>query len=322
MSDLSKEIVTQGQVSRWDVDEGAEGQRLDNFLAARLKGVPKAHIYRIVRSGEVRVNSRRCEASQRLNAGDSVRVPPVRTAQREAVARPTPDQSAVLLGRIVYEDDALLVLNKPAGWAVHGGSGVALGVIEALRHALPRTRFLELAHRLDRDTSGLLMVAKKRSALVALHDALREGRVEKRYLALAKGRVRDELRHVRLSLTKFLTESGERRVAVDDAGKLAHTIFRRLRVWAEASLVEAELKTGRTHQIRVHLASIGHPILGDDKYGDFELNKRLAKQGVPRLMLHAALLRVAHPLSGTPLVFEAPVPDDMANCLARLDETL
>jgi 23S rRNA pseudouridine955/2504/2580 synthase len=322
MSDLSKEIVTQGQVSRWDVDEGADGQRLDNFLAARLKGVPKAHIYRIVRSGEVRVNSRRCEASQRLNVGDSVRVPPVRTARRETVARPTPDQSARLLDCIVYQDDALLVLNKPAGWAVHGGSSVSLGVIEALRHALPQARFLELAHRLDRDTSGLLMVAKKRSALTALHDALREGRVEKRYLALVKGKVRDDLRHVRLPLVKFLTESGERRVSVDDAGKPSHTIFRRQRVWTGASLVEAELKTGRTHQIRVHLASIGHPILGDDKYGDFELNKRLAKQGVPRLMLHAARLCVAHPLNGLPLVFEAPVPKDMSNYLARLDEAL
>lgn len=304
---------------RWDVDEGAEGQRLDNFLASRLKGVPKAHIYRIVRSGEVRVNSRRCEVSQRLNVGDSVRVPPIRLATREPPARPTPDQSATLLSCLVYEDDVMLVLNKPAGWAVHGGSSVSLGVIEALRHAMPQTRFLELAHRLDRDTSGLLMVAKKRSALSALHEALREGRVEKRYLALVRGAVRDELRHVRLPLDKFLTSSGERRVAVNDAGKQAHTIVRRLKVWPEASMVEAELKTGRTHQIRVHLASIRHPILGDDKYGDFELNKRLRREGLNRLMLHAARLSLAHPLSGAPLAFEAPVPRDMAHRIARLD---
>lgn len=314
MNEISKESVT------WlEIDEAGEQQRIDNFLIKCLKGVPKSHIYRILRSGEVRVNSGRVDATYRLKAGDKVRIPPIRLAQR-TTGTEKKRVAPLLLRAILYEDDALLVLNKPAGMAVHGGSGISRGVIEQLRLERPESKFLELAHRLDRETSGVLMVAKKRSALTALHAALRDGGMDKRYLTLVKGKWRDERRHVRLPLHKYVTDSGERRVNVQEGGQVSHTIFSLLKAWQDFSLLEAELKTGRTHQIRVHLAHLGFPIAGDDKYGDFALNKSLQKQGLKRMFLHAFKVDVKHPLTGETLHFEAPLPDDLKRFIQQLDK--
>jgi 23S rRNA pseudouridine955/2504/2580 synthase len=290
-----------------DVAEEEAGQRIDNYLLARLKGVPKTHVYRILRSGEVRINSKRVEASQRVVAGDRIRVPPVRVAERDEDV-PAPHFRMPIL----FEDEAFLALDKPSGLAVHGGSGVAHGVIESLRAMRPEARFLELVHRLDRDTSGVLLVAKKRSALTVLHERLRTRDIDKRYLVAVRGRFRNELQRVRASLAKGTTASGEKHVRVSDDGQEAETVFRRLGRGEDVSLLEAELLTGRTHQIRVHLAHLKHPVLGDDKYGDFELNKRLRKEGLKRMFLHAASLEFAHPATGETLRLEAPLPRDLA----------
>jgi 23S rRNA pseudouridine955/2504/2580 synthase len=299
------------------VDEAAAGQRIDNFLLRICKGVPKSHVYRILRSGEVRVNGGRVGPTYKLQAGDDVRIPPVRIASAE-VAEEVPAGQPL---PVVFEDDALLVVDKPAGLAVHGGSGVSFGVIEQLRQQRPAARFLELAHRLDRETSGLLIVAKRRSALTVLHDMLREGRVEKRYLSLVAGRWVPPLLHIKAALHKFLTPEGERRVSVQREGKPAHSIVRLLRRWQSASLVEVELKTGRTHQIRVHLTHQGFPLCGDDKYGDFALNKRLEKVGLKRMFLHAARLRFRHPLTDQEIALESALPAELAGYLAHLEMT-
>ena len=292
---------------RWiDVSEEEAGQRIDNYLLARLKGVPKSRIYRIIRGGEVRINSRRVEASTRVAAGDRIRVPPIRVAEREDDV-PAPHFRMPVL----FEDDAILALDKPSGLAVHGGSGVAHGVIESLRSMRPEARFLELVHRLDRETSGVLLVAKKRSALTALHEMMRTRTMDKRYLVGVAGRFRNEMQRVRLALAKRVTHAGEKRVSVSHEGQEAETVFRRLSRGAEFSLLEAELLTGRTHQIRVHLAHLKHPVLGDDKYGNFELNKRLRKEGLKRMFLHAAALAFAHPLTGEALRLESPLPGDL-----------
>ena len=301
MKDLSKARAT-----LLEVGEDGEAQRIDNFLLRRLKGVPKSHVYRVLRSGEVRVNSGRVKPDHRLRIGDKVRVPPVRLPSPAAKPVPRPLDLPV-----VHEDDALLVVDKPSGIAVHGGSGVSYGVIESLRAERPRAKLLELAHRLDRDTSGLLVIDKKRSALVELHRMLREGEVEKVYLALVKGGWQGGVRELRERLHKYVTAGGERRVAVHGAGQAAVTVVTPLAASAACSLLELRLMTGRTHQIRVHLAHAGHPVLGDDKYGDFELNRALARHGVKRLMLHARRLVFAHPLTGARLRLEAPVPGDM-----------
>jgi len=301
MKDLSKDSVT------WlEVGDEAAGQRIDNFLLKIAKGVPKSHIYRVLRSGEVRVNKGRVQAEYRLQPGDRLRVPPMRTAER-------PSQAAVPARdfEVAFEDEALIVVDKPAGVAVHGGSGVSFGVIEQLRRARPLAKFLELAHRLDRETSGLLVVAKKRLALTRLHDQFRDGLIRKRYLALVRGRWRNELQHVRLPLQKYLTPEGERRVSVGPEGKASHSIVRLVARWENFSLVEVELKTGRTHQIRVHLAHLGFPIAGDDKYGDFSLNKDLQKAGLRRMFLHAARLALPHPLSGAGVELESPLPAEL-----------
>jgi 23S rRNA pseudouridine955/2504/2580 synthase len=313
MKGLSKDSAS------WhEVGEEGDGQRVDNYLTRLLKGVPKSHVYRILRSGEVRVNSGRIGPEHRLKVGDRLRVPPIKTARPPAVANLPSSASSRLAGRIIHEDEALLVLDKPAGLAVHGGSGVSAGVIELLRRERPDGRFLELVHRLDRDTSGVLVLAKKRSALVDLHRQLREGSARKLYLALANGRWTDAKRNVKLGLYKYVLPSGERRVRVQDDGQAAQTIFRLKRSWPAFSLLEAELKTGRTHQIRVHLAHLGHPIAGDDKYGAFELNKRLAGQGLKRMFLHACRLTVVHPVSGAPISFESPLPVELNAFLERL----
>jgi 23S rRNA pseudouridine955/2504/2580 synthase len=312
MKELSKDSVT-----FLEVGEDGAGQRIDNFLLKRLKGVPKSHVYRILRSGEVRVNKGRASADRRLALGDSVRVPPVRVADKEATA-PVPGREFP----VVYEDEALLVVDKPAGVAVHGGSGVDFGVIEQLRRARPQAKFLELAHRLDRETSGLLAVGKKRAALTRLHDLFRDGGIDKRYLALVKGGWRDKLRNVRLPLFKYLTPEGERRVRVASEGKEAHSVVRLQGRWntplGEFSLVEVELRTGRTHQIRVHLAHLGHPIVGDEKYGDFALNRDLQKAGLKRMFLHAASMRLPHPLTNERLALRAPLPRELEAFLERI----
>jgi len=313
MNELSKDSVT-----RLTVGEEAAGQRVDNYLVRLLKGVPKSHIYRILRSGEVRVNKGRVGPDTRLAIGDVVRVPPVRIA--EVAARPFERPTHV---PVLFEDDHLVVVDKPAGLAVHGGSGIASGLIEQMRAARPDARFLELVHRLDRDTSGVMLIAKKRAALVELHRQLRDGEVDKRYLVLVRGRWRDDKRRVRLPLHKFATKEGERRVRVDEeAGQHAETTFRKQAAWLDRdpplALLEAELETGRTHQIRVHLTHLGFPLAGDDKYGDFAWNRTLSKQGLKRMFLHAKELAFTHPASGESMRFEAPLPRDLAKFLEAL----
>jgi len=301
------------------VDESSDGQRVDNFLLKHLKGVPKSHIYRILRSGEVRVNSKRIGAEHRLAIGDRVRIPPVRVAEA-AVRHVRIPENQRLADRILFEDDALLIIDKPAGLAVHGGSGVSQGAIEQLRAEFPELRFLELAHRLDRETSGVLLLAKKRSALTALHAMMRDGGIDKRYLTLVSGQWNNRRQSIKLSLTKYLTAEGERRVSVDPEGQAAHTIFNLKENFKNFSLLEAELKTGRTHQIRVHLAHTGFPIAGDDKYGDFALNKALAKQGLKRMFLHAHRLVFPHPLSGKSMEVASPMPKELEKVLNGLRE--
>ena len=312
MKGLSKDFAT------WhEVEAEAAGQRVDNYLTKRLKGVPKSHIYRILRSGEVRVNSKRVGPEYRVAEGDRLRIPPIRVAVRPAAGGRPP--VARLKAGVLHEDDALLVIDKPAGVAVHGGSGISHGVIEQLRLERPETRFLELVHRLDRDTSGVLMLAKRRSALLALHRQLREGAVQKLYDVLVKGRWREPSRSVKLPLHRYVLASGERRVSVAHGGTPAHTVFRLQHAWKDYCLLEAELKTGRTHQIRVHLAHLGYPIAGDDKYGDFALNRQLARIGLKRMFLHACRAVISHPLSGETLAFEAPLPPELLAFLAGLD---
>ncbi|ABO54042.1 RluA family pseudouridine synthase [Burkholderia vietnamiensis] len=321
---ISQNSVASGQVSMIEIDENSAGQRIDNFLLRVCKGVPKSHIYRILRSGEVRVNKGRVDAQYRLALGDLVRVPPVRVAAADLARAETPIVPPAQFD-VLYEDDAMLVINKPAGVAVHGGSGVAFGVIEQMRQARPRAKFLELVHRLDRETSGILMLAKKRTALVGLHEQIRENRMDKRYFACGHGQWQPDWgrrRVVKAPLFKYSTAEGERRVRVQDDGLPSHTVFNLIERWPDYALVEAELKTGRTHQIRVHLAHLGLPIAGDAKYGDFALNKALARANaqpsLKRMFLHAYRLKLAHPLSGEPLQFDAPLPDECRRFLDQL----
>lgn len=305
MPDLPfREAVTdsKAQARLVEVTEAHEGQRLDNFLIRLCKGVPKSHLYKAVRGGQVRVNRGRCQVDYRLQLGDVVRIPPIRVAASKESRAPAKTFE------VIYQDDAILVINKPAGVAVHGGSGVSHGVIESLRAASPDLRFLELVHRLDRDTSGLLMLAKRRSALVKLHAMLRDGKVNKHYLAVVQGRVANNRQHIKLSLTKWVTASGERRVRVDSDGQFAHTIVTCVERFADYSLLDCELRTGRTHQIRVHLSSMGHPILGDTKYGSDEQQAAWRAACVKRMFLHAWRLSFEHPLTGQQLALEAPMP--------------
>ncbi|HEY3075608.1 MAG TPA: RluA family pseudouridine synthase [Burkholderiales bacterium] len=304
MNDLNK-LASRPKATWVEVGEESAAQRIDNFLLRRLRGVPKSHVYRVLRSGQVRVNSGRVGPDYRLQIGDRVRLPPVRVSNTVKTAKPAEFP-------VVHEDASLLVVDKPAGVAVHGGSGVSFGVIESLRAARPQTKVLELAHRLDRDTSGLLIVCKKRSALVELHRQLREGEVEKVYTTIVKGVPAQQSFELTEPLHKYVTGSGERRVSVREGGMSARTKVKVTKKARDFSLLEVRLLTGRTHQIRVHLAHAGHPVLGDDKYGDFELNRALAKRGVKRLFLHASRLAFAHPLTGERVRLEARLPGDMA----------
>ena len=298
-------------------DEDA-GQRIDNFLARHLKGVPKSHIYRILRRGEVRVNSGRIKAQYKVCAGDMVRIPPVRVSPEKTVppaaARIDWDK------RILFENNRCLVLNKPSGIAVHGGSGLSFGVIESLRASRPQAPYLELAHRLDRETSGCLVIAKKRSFLRLFHEQLRNGEVVKQYLALLAGHWPGGRQTVDVPLRKNQLQGGERMVVVDEeGGKQALTIFRPVSRYSSATLAEVDLKTGRTHQIRVHAAHIGHPLAGDEKYGDSEFNRRLRSRGLRRLFLHAHRLEFADSNAGEPVSVSAPLDVGLKAVLDSLE---
>jgi 23S rRNA pseudouridine955/2504/2580 synthase len=292
-------------VRLYTVTDDDAGQRLDNFLLRICKGVPKTWVYRVIRKGEVRVNKGRVDAEYKLILGDVVRIPPVRVAEPTLSA--VPKSRAVTLP-VVFEDDYLLVINKPAGLAVHGGSGISFGVIEQLRAAYPHQKFLELVHRLDRETSGLLILAKKRSALVFMHEQIRAGHMDKRYYAILKGELAEKETHVKAPLYKYLTPSGERRVQVQDGGQPSHSRFNVDQILQDYTAVRVRIYTGRTHQIRVHSAFLGHCIVGDEKYGDFELNKQLAKQKHTRMFLHAQELKIKHPATGEVLSLRSELP--------------
>ena len=326
---MKTHAISKDSVSLITVAEHEAGQRLDNYLIKILKGVPKSHIHRIIRAGEVRLNKKRCKPDSRIQTGDLLRIPPVRTAEKQ---RSSENRAQAVPAReftIIYEDDALLVIDKPAGTAVHGGSGVSFGVIEQIRRARPDARYLELVHRLDKDTSGLLMIAKKRSALVKLHEAIRNDHPKKIYLALGVGKLPNDSFHVKLPLFKYTGAQGEKMVRVSEDGQSAHTIFRVLNRFSDGllhqvglshlTLVQATLKTGRTHQIRVHLQSQQCPIAGDERYGDYQANKRLQKLGLKRMFLHAAELHLDHPLTGEKLILKAPLPQDLAQFVLMLE---
>jgi len=306
-----------GRIQMVTIDENNDGQRLDNFLIGQLKGVPRSWVYRVLRRGEVRVNKGRCKPARRLQTGDVVRIPPVRQTVKQA-GTPSAKRIDEIEKSICYEDDLLLILSKPAGVAVHGGSGLSHGVIEILRASRPNAAFLELAHRLDRETSGCLMLAKKRSALRRLQELQRDGKIQKRYLALLSGRTRKGSWRVDSPLKKNTLKSGERIVRVDPEGKAAITHFKVKRRFAEAFLVEAELETGRTHQIRVHAASNGTPILGDPKYGDESANRVMRDLGLRRLFLHAASLRFEWPGVPGSFFIEAPLPKELQSVIETL----
>ncbi len=300
------------------IDNERVGQRIDNFLQYLLKGVPKSHIYRLLRTGQVRVNKGRIKPDYRLLAGDVVRIPPLRLPDTNARPRISSQQKAQLRECILYEDDNLIVLNKPSGLAVHAGSGLAYGVIDIMRALYPDTQTLELVHRLDRETSGCLLLAKRRRVLKALHDLLKQGKVKKHYLALLVGLWRSDGESVTTQLRKNTLRSGERLVRVVDDGKHAESYFKPLDYFTNATLVDVALVTGRTHQIRVQAAHLGHPIAGDRKYGDADYNKQCTRLGLKRLFLHAARIEFSLPGQRQSYQFEAPLPSDLQNVLAQL----
>lgn len=305
-------------VRRVAISAEQAGQRIDNFLLRILKGVPKSRIYRILRKGEVRVNRSRTRPEYRLKAGDEVRIPPVRVA---GSSTPNPGTGALerLANKTLYQDDRLLVINKPSGMAVHGGSGRNYGVIEALRALHPDEHYLELVHRLDRETSGCLMIARKRSELRFLHEQLRHGGVTKRYLCLVSGDWQGANRVIDAPLLKNQLRGGERMVGVDASGKEARTRFRLLESWGGASLLEAELETGRTHQIRVHAAHAGHPLAGDDKYGNERFNRAMRSMGLKRLFLHAHYLAFHDPERGRDIEVSSPLDDELRKLVQNLE---
>lgn len=303
------------------IEEERAGQRLDNFLIGQLKGAPKSLVYRIVRKGEVRVNKGRSKPDYKLQAGDLVRIPPVRLPAPNEVPDVSSGLSNLLKDAILYESDGLLIVNKPSGLAVHGGSGVSLGLIESLRQVFPQYRFLELVHRLDKDTSGCVMVAKKRSTLKVIQDQLRaRGGINKIYHALVVGNWAAKCQQVTAPLLRYALQSGERMVKVDDEGKPSITRFRILQTFKGLTLIEAKPVTGRTHQIRVHCQYMGHPIIGDDKYGDAEVDQQQRQQGLKRLFLHAAELRLTDPSTEQAIHVKAPYDDALEQAIKRLSE--
>ncbi|MGC7589264.1 23S rRNA pseudouridine(955/2504/2580) synthase RluC [Bisgaard Taxon 46] len=321
MSNKTDEKIINQSVKMLTISEDEAGQRIDNYLLAKLKGVPKSLIYRILRKGEVRVNKGRIKPEYKLQANDIVRVPPVRVSEKEQAPVSTKlNKVNQLENQILFEDDCLLVLNKPSGIAVHGGSGLNFGVIEALRALRPDARFLELVHRLDRDTSGILLVAKKRSALRNLHEQLREKTVQKDYLALVRGQWQSHCKVVKAPLLKNELSSGERIVRVSEQGKPSETRFSIEERYENATLVKASPVTGRTHQIRVHTQYAGHPIALDDKYGDKQFDEQMSEVGLKRLFLHAFSIRFEHPKSGETLRINAPLDNEMKGILKKLRE--
>ncbi len=332
MNTTTRQKISEAAAAFLTVDEASEGQRVDNYLTKTLKGVPKSHVYRILRSGEVRVNKKRVDADFRLSLNDVVRVPPIRASVVEQLS-PVMPVAAKFTQCIIYEDEAMLVIDKPAGYAVHGGSGISLGVIEQMRLERPKAKFLELVHRLDRETSGVLMLAKKRSALVALHEMIRLNQTDKRYIMLVKGAWLEGKKRVVLDLQRYLLPNGERRVnVVTDPSKdrfnerqSSETIFRLMRNFThpelgQFSLLEAQLVTGRTHQLRVQLSHLGFPIVRDDKYGDFSLNKLLQKHGLKRMFLHSSVTKIRHPLTQNKLELIAPTPTELNKFILKLEK--
>lgn len=308
---------TPSRVEFVTVGPDQSGQRIDNFLLRHLKGVPKTLIYRILRKGEVRVNKGRIKPDYRVQAGDEIRIPPLRRSQDEK-RPPSNRHVSALSDRILYEDERIIIVNKPAGMAVHGGSGVSHGVIETMRHWREDLHFLELVHRLDRETSGCLILAKKRSALRQLHELLRESDVDKRYLALVKGAWSQGTQRIEIALRKNVLRSGERMVNVSDDGKTAISTFHPVSVGKKASLMEIHIETGRTHQIRVHAAHLGHPIAGDDKYGDKEFNRQMHELGLSRLFLHARSLAFTLTEPHKSIAVNAPLDKDLELVLDKL----
>ena len=306
--------ISKNQVNFYSVGEADDGQRLDNLLIKLLKGVPKSYIYRIIRGGEVRINKKRADVFDKVKINDIIRIPPVKISEK--LEKPLAPKSNF---PVLFEDDYFLIINKPDGVACHGGSGISFGVIEQLRQTYPQYKFLELVHRLDKDTSGILIIAKKRQALVAIQEMLRHNQMQKFYLALTLGKWMDSKRNIKAPLYKYLTKDGERRVRVQhEDAKFANTIFTVVKSYNDYTLVQAELKTGRTHQIRVHLQYIEHPIAGDDKYGDFELNKKLYKDGLKRMFLHACQIEFIHPITGKQVKVIADLPSNLNDFLLLL----
>lgn len=308
------------QVQHVEIDDSHAGQRIDNFLMNYLKGVPKTHIYRIIRKGEVRVNKGRTKPVYKLLIGDIVRIPPIRVSNAKIDPVGNEGDMLRLKNAIIYEDKGMIIINKPSGMAVHGGSGISLGVIETLRQMYPNEKRLELVHRLDRDTSGCLIIAKKVSVLRAFHEMLRNNQMQKTYVALLKGQLNEKEIKVTAPLRKFVTKSGERMVCVDkNEGKTATTLFYPKQIFSQATLVDVKLITGRTHQIRVHSLHLHHPIAGDDKYGDPQFNETMKKAGLKRMFLHARSLRFEHPQSGEILNPVAPLDSQLTKVLSKLN---
>lgn len=303
--------MKKGEVKHIVITEEHAGRRIDNFLMRHMKGVPKSRLYQMLRKGEVRVNSARVKQTYRLIAGETVRLPPLYRDPPISSGSPSPILLEQVRDSVIYEDDALIALNKPSGIVVHSGSGRRFGIIEALRKLRPGAETLELVHRLDKATSGCLLIAKDNKYLRRLHTALKSGQMNKTYITLVKGRMKKDFTEVKKHLSRNAVRSGERMVQVCDDGKHAMTYFRRERLYPNASLVSIDLMTGRTHQIRVHAAYIGHPLAGDEKYGDREFNKYLKRLGLSRLFLHASSIRFDSPISGREIEIKAPIPDDL-----------
>lgn len=305
----------QTQVRYVVIDEERQGQRLDNFLIASLKGLPKSHIYRIVRKGEVRVNKKRVKPDYRLQTGDSVRLPPLTLSERTQISNVPDNLLQTFKDRILFESDSLIILNKPIGIPVHGGNEVSLSVIDVAKKLWPHCKGIELAHRLDKETSGCLILAKKRSALRAIHALLREGKIKKKYLVLVAGQWQGGPKTISLALQKNQLQSGERMVRIDEQGKMAITTFTPQEILKKATLLEADIETGRTHQIRVHAAYSGHPVIGDEKYGDHDFNKMAKKMGFKRMFLHAYFIEFEWPMDEKTIMVQAPLDAEFTQAI-------